>query len=104
MKNIKIYEFGIGSKTGKNQIGILTRPLDSVLKNNVEYDSIFIKLDIDDFVIDGLIGIQIAVDRFENVILLVEDFVKPGETLKYLKDNKYKFVAKLTPYNSFWSK
>lgn len=105
LKNVKIYSFGIGSKSGKNKIGILTKPLDSVLKSEYnKYDSVFIKLDIDDFVIDGLMGIQKSVDKFKNVTLLVEDFVKQKETVNYLKKNNYDLTVKLTPYNSFWIK
>jgi len=105
LNNIKIFSFGIGSKIEKNEIGIQTKPLDSVFrKEYLKYDVVFIKLDIDDFVIDGLKGIQKAVNNFGEVYLLVEDFVKPKETLSYLKKNKYKFMYKLTPYNSFWHK
>lgn len=104
LEHIKIYEFGIGSRSGKNKTGIITKPLDSTIKNYSEYDSVFIKLDIDDFVIDGLKGIEKATNNFKNVTLLVEDFVKPRETFKYLESNNYKFIKKLTSYNSYWEK
>jgi hypothetical protein len=105
LKNVKIYNFGIGSKTGKNEIGIMTKPLDKVLnKEYSKYDVAFIKLDIDDFVEDGLKGIQKAVDNFKEVYLLVEDFVKPKPTFKHLEKNNYTFLYKLTTYNSFWYK
>lgn len=105
-KNIKVFKFGIGSRKEKNKIGINVVPLDLVLTKEdfSQFDKVFIKLDIDDFVVDGLKGIQKSTEKFDEVILLVEDFVKPKETFKFLKANNYKFISKSTPYNSFWIK
>lgn len=106
IKNIRIFPMGIGTNKKSNEIGIRTKTLDSIipLKDYKAYDKVFIKLDIDDFVIDGLLGIEKSVKKFKKTYLLVEDFVKPKETLKYLNTHNYKFVKKLTPYNSFWER
>ena len=106
LTNVKIFNFGIGSKKEKNKLGISVRPLHLAVNKNdyFKYDVVFVKLDIDDYVIDGLFGIQKAVENFKEVYLLVEDFVKPKETLYFLEKHNYKFITKLTPYNSFWVK
>lgn len=106
LKNVKLFNYGIGSKSGKNSLGILTKRLDAALSADLykKHAVAIIKLDIDDFVVDGLRGIDGVTVKFGKTYLLVEDFVKPKETVSYLKNHKYKFIAKLTPYNSFWMK
>lgn len=106
IKNIKIFEIGIGPDKKANQIGVRTKPLNNFIsKSDYEkFDTVIIKLDIDDFVIDGLKAIEDSVAKFRKTYLLVEDFVKPRETLNYLKSHDYKFISKQTPYNSFWMK
>lgn len=105
-KNVKIVRTGLGSKSEINKLKIKVVPLDKILPTSAynKYDVVFIKLDIDDYVLDGLKGLSNAVDKFNNVYLLVEDFVKPKQVVKYLKDHNYKFIIKRTPYNSFWNK
>jgi hypothetical protein len=101
IKNVKLYKLGIGSKKMKIKDFDIA-PLSSVLTKNTikKYDSIFIKLDVDDYVLDALVGIQDCVDNSKEVILLVEDFVDKN-SIKYL-DKNWKFIDKLTSYNSFW--
>ncbi|HVT00653.1 MAG TPA: hypothetical protein VHE53_00280 [Patescibacteria group bacterium] len=105
IKNAKLYKIGIGQKNIiKNNVKIKT--LASVIgKNNFKkYGAVFIKLDIDDYVIDGLKGIEECVRNGSKTYLFVEDCVKKDKVLAYLRKNKYAFVDKLTPYNSFWLK
>lgn len=104
LKKVTVNKYGIGSKNGKNSYGIATKPLDKFLNTRdfSKYDVVFIKLDIDDFVIDGLKGIQESVANFHNVYLLVEDFVKPKLVFPFLAKHGYKLIDKSTPYNSFW--
>jgi len=105
IKNIKSYKIGVGSENSKkkNTAGFLTKTLDSVVGKNLfkKYDEVFIKLDVDDFAIDALKGIQACVENGKNVTLLVEDFVDK-KTPSFLIDHNYNFVKKLSDYNSFW--
>ncbi len=104
LKNVVLHKVGIGSSNGLTKNKMKIQMLSSVLRNDAyrRYDAVFIKLDIDDYVIDGLKGIQESIERFNKAILLVEDFVKYKQVMFYLKKNHYKFLYKETPYNSFW--
>ncbi len=104
LRRAVLHKYGIGSKVEKNKYGIKTKPLDKFisLKDSKQYDVVFIKLDVDDFVEDGLKGIQKSVEKFSDVYLLVEDFVKPKKVFPYLQKHGYTLIEKPTPYNSFW--
>lgn len=67
-----------------------------------KYDSVFIKLDVDEFVLDALKGIKDSVNESKELVLLVEDFVDK-DVRSYLAKN-YVFISKISPYNSFWKK
>jgi len=104
LKKVKVHKIGIGSRNTKtpNKEGFTTRTLDTVLGINFfkKYDVVFIKLDVDDFVVDALKGIQNSVNNIKKTILLVEDFVDK-KSIEYLSQN-YDFNKKLSTYNSFW--
>lgn len=106
IKNIRIYKIGIGSKNSKtkNKEGFLTKTLDTVIGKKFfqKYDSVFIKLDVDDFVLDALKGIVASVENGNDTTLLVEDFVDK-RSITFLNKN-YSFDRKLSTYNSFWKK
>lgn len=106
IKNIKLMNIGIGSKSGMNQGGIKTNTLSEILggKYSQNYDEIYIKLDIDDFVMDGLEGIMDFVNSSRKTYLFIEDFIERKKVVKFLKKNKFTFENKLTEYNSFWYK
>lgn len=106
LKNVKIKTIGVGSKKTKNKIGIKTDTLDSVLGQGYskKYDEVFIKMDIDDFVVDGIKGIIKFVNNSDTTYLFVEDFVKRKPTVKLLEEYGFSFICKLTEYNSFWIK
>lgn len=107
LTNLKLHQIGIGSidSKKKNKDGFYTKTLDSVVGINFfkKYDTVFIKLDVDDFVVDALKGIQASVDQGGKIILLVEDFVDK-KSIKYLEKNNYEFITKLSDYNSFWQR
>lgn len=106
IKNITTFKIGIGARDSKtkNKQGFYVKKLSSIIGENYfnRYDSVFIKLDVDEFALDALKGIKESVAEGKKTILLVEDFVDK-KTREYLSKN-YLFIAKITPYNSFWEK
>ncbi len=106
INRVKLKRIGIGSRKHVNKFGMKIDTLDSILgqKYLKNFDEIFIKMDIDDFVIDGLKGILKSTEIGKKVYLLVEDFVKLPETVSFLEKNKFQFITKISSYNSFWVK
>ncbi len=106
IKNIKTYKIGIGIKGPKKIKGqdFLVKKLSIIIgkKYLSKYDSVFIKLDVDEFVLDALKGIKDSVNESKELVLLVEDFVDK-DVRSYLAKN-YVFISKISPYNSFWKK
>lgn len=106
IKNIKVKNIGVGSKLGRNKQGISINTLCGILGENFpkKYDQVFIKLDIDDFVVDGLHGILDFVNNSKSTSLFIEDFIERGKVIKFLEKNGFSFEKKYTEYNSFWTK
>jgi len=106
LKNIKVKNIGVGSKMGHNKGGIRTNTLKGILGDNFanKYDDVYIKLDIDDFVIDGLKGILSFVNNSKSTKLFIEDFIVRKKVIDFLKKNGFSFDRKITEYNSFWFK
>lgn len=106
VKNIKIKNIGVGSSNKKNKGNFQVDTLVGILGVNfsLKYDEVFIKLDIDDYVMEGLVGIMDFVNRSKKVNLFVEDFVERKKIVKFLEKNNFDFDRKLTEYNSFWIK
>lgn len=106
LKNIKIKSIGVGGRSGKNRGGIKINTLTGILGKNFakHYDEIYIKLDIDDFVMDGLKGIIDFVNSSNKTHLFIEDFIERKKVINFLKKNNFEFERKLTEYNSFWIK
>lgn len=104
IKNIKIYNLGLGNKTEINKIGVRTKPLDSILKKNFvkEYDEVIIKIDIEGYEKQALEGAKEFIENSKKLVLLIEDCVNP-KIIDYLKP-RFKFITKVSPYNSFWVK
>jgi len=106
LENVTLYRVGLGSKNSiiPDKRGIKTKKLDSILSPSFskKFNSIYIKLDVDGSEKDVLEGAKIFINRSEKTTLLIEDFVKYKVIVKYLKEKKFKFIKKLTPYNSFW--
>lgn len=105
LKNIKMHKVGIGStnSTNVNKEGFKTKTLSAVIGRDYfrKFDTVFIKLDVDDYVVDALLGIQECVDSGKNTILLIEDFVDK-KCIKILTKNNWQFITKRSTYNSFW--
>jgi hypothetical protein len=104
LKNLTLHKVGIGSANEVTKNGMKVRTLDTLINRAMykRYDVVYIKLDIDDYVVDGIIGIQKSVEKFKRTVLLIEDFVKPKKVFPLLKKHNYNFLLKNTPYNSFW--
>lgn len=105
--NIKLFHLGLGSKNTKtpNCVGIITKRFDSVVKSSIakQYDSIFIKIDIEGYEKEALMGAKEFLKNARNMTLLVEDYIDK-RIVTYLEKEKFIFYKKLSPYNAFWIK
>ncbi len=106
IKRIKIFPVGLGSVNSDkaNVYGIKTKKLDNILgeEYSKKFDAIYIKIDIEGFETDALIGSEGFVKNAKKVVFLIEDCVDT-KVINYLSD-KYFFIDKISPYNSFWEK
>jgi precorrin-6B methylase 2 len=104
INNIKTYNLGLGDKNEINKIGVKTIRLDSILEKNFvkKYDEVIIKIDIEGYEEQALEGAKEFIKNSKKIVLLIEDCVNP-KIVDYLKP-RFKFVTKITPYNSFWFK
>lgn len=81
---------------------VKTKTLDSVLVEKAkDYDALVIKLDVEGVESEVLRGGRRIFSSGKETSLLVEDFVNP-EVVDTLQGMGAEFLAKLTPYNSFW--
>jgi len=85
---------------------IETRTLDSVLKDRIsDYDALVFKIDVEGVEREVIKGsnniIQTAVSSGMDVYIMVEDFINPS-IVTYLEKSGAEFLAKITPYNSWW--
>jgi FkbM family methyltransferase len=77
-------------------------PLDSLFSEIGHPDLLVIKIDVEGMEIDVLKGAQRVLSGAADVLLLLEDFVD-NSIVAYLESNHWRFLDKLTPYNSLWS-
>jgi len=90
---------GAGPVTGHR---VKTKTLDSVLGDRAkDFDALVIKLDVEGVESEVLRGGARTFSSGRETCLLVEDFVNPG-VIDMLRGMGAGFLAKLTPYNSFW--
>lgn len=75
--------------------------LDHELRDVPQLDLLVIKLDVEGSEVAVLDGAAGSIRRAREVLLLVEDFVD-ARIVARLHADGWRFVAKLTPYNSFW--
>lgn len=106
LKNVKLFKVGLGSKNAKkqNERGIITRRLDDFLDKKTlnKYDVIYIKMDVDSYEKEVLLGAKNFLSKSKHITLLVEDFLD-NSVVKELPKH-FTFLEKITPYNSFWIK
>lgn len=123
IKNFNIYDFGLfnsdqkqkfqldsvnpgGNKISSqdgNFIEINVKEFDN-LQINLDFENsvAFIKMDIEGSETFALQGIKETLNKFDEVLILIEDFYVNPE--KELNSQNFKFEVKVSPYNSFWRK
>ena len=125
-RNIKIFPFAVykednidisvnieGEATGSNSILLdvnnsvnvevgKTTTIDKILANEINnFDVIFIKIDIEGFETEALIGAKEVLQSNKKIYLMVEDFVD-GRIIDFLENTNASFVGKFNNYNSWW--
>ena len=124
-KNIKVFPFAIYKEsdqnisikieekaTGSNSISldiqnsevevVKTRTIDSVLINEINnFDTVFIKIDIEGFETEALIGAKTILKSNKKIYLMVEDFVN-DRIIDFLENTNATFIGKFNNYNSWW--
>jgi FkbM family methyltransferase len=81
---------------------VVTRTMDTVLHDRLAaHDVLVIKMDVEGAETEVLKGAEKTLRAGKEVYLLVEDFVKT-DIISFLEEKGAVFLAKLTPYNSFW--
>ena len=124
-KNIKVFPFAIYKEndlkisikieekaTGTNSISldiqnndaevVNTRTIDSILINEINnFDVIFMKIDIEGFETEALIGAKIILQSNKKIYLMVEDFVD-NRIIDFLENTNAAFIGKFNNCNSWW--
>ncbi len=81
---------------------VTARTLDAVLaERTVDYDAAVMKIDVEGVECDVLKGARETLSSGKEFYILVEDFINP-DIIACLEQEGAAFMAKLTPYNSFW--
>jgi FkbM family methyltransferase len=81
---------------------VTARTLDAVLAEiAIDYDAAVIKMDVEGVECDVLKGAGKTLSSGKEFYILVEDFINP-DVIACLEENGAQFMAKLSPYNSFW--
>jgi len=120
IKNIMVHHIALGDKnrtiktTGftasgdtvaKTIVPLTIRTLDSVLskKDIKQFDRIFIKIDIEGHEEEALRGSVKFLKCGKPILFMIEDCVNPS-IIDYLQAHDFRFIKKITPYDSFWEK
>ncbi len=84
------------------KIKVKVKKLDDIIGDIVkDFDTVFVKMDVEGFEEKVLIGGKKFLENLKEGIFLIEDFINP-EIVNFLLKNNFKFLCKLTKYNSFW--
>lgn len=80
------------------------RRLDDILPESFykKFDEIFVKIDIEGHEEATFDGAADLINSGKEIHLMIEDCVNPAVT-RYLKRHKWRFITKITPYDSFWA-
>lgn len=124
-RNIKVFPFAIykendsniSIKIEKNATGsdsvsldiqnndvevVKTRTIDGILINEINnFDVIFIKIDVEGFETEVLIGARTILKSNKKIYLMVEDFVD-NRVVDFLENTNATFIRKFNNYNSWW--
>lgn len=124
-KNIKIFPLAVykendvnisikieDNETGSNSISysgtdnnveiVKTVTIDNVLINELnDFDVIFVKIDIEGFETEALIGANKLLNSNKQIYLMVEDFVD-SKIINFLENTPAIFIGKFNNYNSWW--
>lgn len=85
------------------KIKVKVKKLDDILGDIVkDFDTVFVKMDVEGFEEKVLRGGEKFLENLKEGFFLIEDFINP-EIVNFLERNNFKFLCKLTAYNSFWS-
>lgn len=88
--------------TQSQNLEIEMKKLDDILKNEPSIDDILImKIDVEGMEKNVLQGAQKALQFYEKVYVMVEDFIDQ-EIIQYLQEEQWIFLKKVTDYNSWW--
>lgn len=106
--SIKIEEEATGSNSilldvQNNDVEVVkTRTIDDVLIDEINnFDIIFMKIDIEGFETEALIGAKKLLKSNKKIYLMVEDFVD-NRIIDFLENTSAAFVGKFNNYNSWW--
>ncbi|HUS50751.1 MAG TPA: FkbM family methyltransferase [Candidatus Paceibacterota bacterium] len=80
---------------------VKTITVDSIINKASNFDVLFIKIDIEGFETEALIGAKKILQSNKKIYLMVEDFVD-NRVIDFLENTKADFVGKFNNYNSWW--
>ena len=80
---------------------VKTITVDSVINETSNFDVLFIKIDIEGFETEALIGAKKTLQSNKKIYLMVEDFVD-RKVIDFLENTEADFVGKFNNYNSWW--
>lgn len=85
------------------EVSYQLKALDSLLSLSFyqKFDEVFLKVDIEGHEEEALDGAKNLIRCGKKVHLMIEDCVNPS-IIRYLKIHGFRFVTKITPYDSFW--
>jgi FkbM family methyltransferase len=81
---------------------VIMSTIDEELSDEVNFDLLAIKMDVEGSEVAVLMGAAKTFSSAREVLLMVEDFMDES-VVDYLESTGWRFMKKVTPYNSFWS-
>lgn len=104
VSNTKVFHVALSDRdTIIRESGFHLRRLDSLLSKSFYhgFDEIFVKMDIEGNEEDAFDGAQNLLRSGKRIQLMIEDCVNPS-IVTYLEHHAFRFITKITPYDSFW--